>query len=186
MLKKPGLLNLMLGASALVLFYWQVKAGVRPGLNLHLLGATLLTLLFGPWFALLAIMLVLLLTTFFTGAWHAFAINSLILGVVPVTVSWIIYRLADSRLSNHLFIYLFVNGFLASALAILATGLTATLLLSAMGAYTWDDLSQTYLPYYLLMAWAEALTTGMMLTLLVVYRPQWVATFDDKEYIDKQ
>lgn len=186
MLKKPGILNLLLGASVLVLFYWQVKAGVRPGLNLHLLGATLLTLMFGPWFALLALLLVLLLTTFYNGAWYALAINDLLLGVVPVTISWLIYRYADSRLTNHLFVYIFVNAFLGAALAIMGTGLAATLFLSAAGDYTWHDLSGSYLPFYMLMAWSEALTTGVIITLLVVYRPNWVATFDDKAYIDNR
>ncbi|HET9112823.1 MAG TPA: energy-coupling factor ABC transporter permease [Burkholderiales bacterium] len=186
MLKKPGVLNLLLGASVLVLFYWQVKAGVKPGLNLHLLGATLLTLMFGPWFAMLGLMLALLVATFYNGAWDAFAANGFILGVVPVTVSWLIYRVADSRLTNHLFIYIFVNAFLGAALAIMATGLAATVFLSVAGDYAWHDLSRTYLPYYLLMAWSEALTTGVIVTLMVVYRPQWVATFDDKTYIENR
>jgi uncharacterized membrane protein len=29
----------------------------------------------------------------------------------------------------------------------------------------------------------EAMLTGMLVTLAVVYRPQWVATFDDERYI---
>lgn len=186
MLSKPGILNLLLGACVLVLFYWQVKAGIRPGLNLHLLGATLLTLLFGPWFALLAIMLVLLLTTVWDGAWYAFAINYLLMGVVPVSVSWLIYRLADSRLPNNLFVYVFINAFIGAAVAMVATGLAITLVLSAIGAYRWDDLVHTYLPYFLLMGWSEAVTTGMMMTLMVVYKPHWVATFDDKHYIDNR
>ena len=186
MLAKPGILNLILAACVLVLFYWQVKAGIRPGLNLHLLGGTLLTLLFGPWFALLSIMLVLLLTTFWNGDWYAFAVNWLLMGVVPVGVSWLIYRLADSRLPNNLFVYVFINAFIGAALAMVATGLAICIFLTAIGAYSWHDLAQSYLPYFILMAWSEAVTTGMMLTLMVVYKPHWVATFDDKHYINNQ
>ena len=185
-LRKPGILNLMLGACVLVLGFWQIKAGIRPGLNLHILGATLLTLLFGPWFALLGLMLVLLLTTFWDGAWHAFALNAVLMGVVPVTVSWWLYRLTDRYLPNHLFIYIFVNGFVGAALSVAVTGVAVTLSLAEMGAYTLTDLVHTYLPYFLLMAWSEAVTTGMLITVLVVYRPQWVATFDDKHYIDNK
>jgi Predicted membrane protein len=185
-LHKPGLLNLMLGACVLVLGFWQVKAGIRPGLNLHILGATLLTLLFGPWFALLGLMLVLLLTTAWDGGWHAFALNALLMGAVPVTVSWWIYRFADRYLPNHLFIYIFINGFIGAALAVGLTGVAATLALAEIGAYAFSDLAHTYLPYFLLMAWSEAVTTGMLMTVLVVYRPQWVATFDDKHYINNK
>ncbi|WP_124950758.1 energy-coupling factor ABC transporter permease [Sulfuriferula thiophila] len=185
-LRKPGILNLMLGACVLVLGFWQIKAGIRPGLNLHILGATLLTLLFGPWFALLGLMLVLLLTTFWDGAWHAFALNALLMGVVPVTVSWWLYRLTDRYLPNHLFIYIFINGFVGAALSVALTGVAVTLSLAEMGAYALMDLVHTYLPYFLLMAWSEAVTTGMLITVLVVYRPQWVATFDDKHYVDNK
>lgn len=183
-LRKPGILNLILGACVLVLAFWQIKAGIRPGLNLHILGATLLTLLFGPWFALLGLMLVLLLTTMWDGAWHAFALNALLMGVVPVTVSWWVYRLADRFLPKHLFIYIFINAFIGAALAVGLTGVAATLALTEIGAYAFTDLAHTYLPYFLLISWSEAVTTGMLITILVVYRPQWVATFDDKYYIN--
>jgi uncharacterized membrane protein len=64
-----------------------------------------------------------------------------------------------------------------------ATGLTASGLLIATGAYPFEYLRSDYLPWYLLMSWAEAFSTGAALTLLVVYRPQWVSTFDDARYI---
>lgn len=182
-LRMPNILNLLLAACVLVLAFWQIKAGIRPGLNLHILGATLLTLLFGPWFALLGLMLVLLLATAWDGGWHAFALNALLMGVVPVMVSWTIYRLATRYLPAHLFIYIFVNGFIAAGLTVALTGVVATLALAELGAYALTDLIHTYLPYYLLMAWSEAVTTGMLITILVVYRPSWVATFDDKHYI---
>jgi hypothetical protein len=41
-----------------------------------------------------------------------------------------------------------------------------------------------YVPYLLYLAFGEATLTGMALTLMVVYRPQWVATFDDARYLD--
>ena len=41
-----------------------------------------------------------------------------------------------------------------------------------------------YLPYLLYLAFGEATLTGMLLTLAVAYRPQWVATFDDARYLD--
>ena len=58
------------------------------------------------------------------------------------------------------------------------------LLLAQAGAYPFDYLMQNYLPYFLLMAWSEAVTTGMIMTILVAYKPHWVATFDDTQYID--
>ncbi len=36
------------------------------------------------------------------------------------------------------------------------------------------------------MAWAESFTTGMIMPVLVIYRPEWVATFDDKRYLQSK
>jgi uncharacterized membrane protein len=52
------------------------------------------------------------------------------------------------------------------------------------GAYALAYLKTNYLPYYILMGWSEAISTGMAITLMVVYRPEWVATFDDRRYLN--
>ncbi|MCU0843178.1 MAG: energy-coupling factor ABC transporter permease, partial [Thiobacillaceae bacterium] len=141
--------------------------------------------MFRPAFALLAIALVTGAITLWEGQYNAFPANLLIMGGVPVAVSWAIYRLVDGRLPNHMFIYIFLNAFFGAALAILAVGLASTGFAWAVGAYDLDYLLAEYLPFYLLMAWSEAFATGMVVTLLVVYKPQWVATFDDRRYLQR-
>ena len=34
-----------------------------------------------------------------------------------------------------------------------------------------------------LMAWSEAFISGMLMTVMVVWKPQWVATFSDQKYL---
>ena len=36
---------------------------------------------------------------------------------------------------------------------------------------------------YVLLAFAEAWLTGALITLMVVYLPHWVGTFDDRRYL---
>jgi uncharacterized membrane protein len=177
-------LNIFLGASVVVLALWLIKTGIKPGLNFHLLGATALTLMFRPLFALFGMALVIAAITLWQGEYAAFAPNLLIMGAVPVAVSWAIYSFVDRRLPNHLFIYVFLNAFFGAAVAISAVGLVSTGFAALTGFYRLDYLLEEYLPYYLLMAWAEAFSTGMIVTLMVVFKPEWVATFDDKRYIE--
>ncbi len=176
-------LNVFLAATVVVLGLWLIKTGIKPGLNFHMLGATVLTLMFRPWFALLALALVITGITVQNGEYRAFPANFLIMGLAPVLVSWGIYRLVDSRLPNHLFIYIFLNAFFAPALAILSVGILSTSFVALAGAYPMDYLMEDYLPFYFLMGWAEAFATGMAITLMVVYKPEWVATFDDHRYL---
>lgn len=170
-------------ATSAVLGIWFIKAGVKPGLDFHLLGASMLTLMFRPWFAILSLALVTGALTLHSGEYAAYPANLMLMGVLPVLVTWSIYRLADARLPNHLFIYIFLNGFFGSALAIATVGVASTLFAAATGAYALEYLVEEYLPFYFLMAWAEAFATGMLITLMVVYRPEWVATFDDRRYL---
>lgn len=186
MLKSPADLNVFLGATVALFGLWLISAGIRPGLNLHLLGATALTLMFRPMFAILALALVIAGLTLHNGQFNAYPANLLLMGVLPVSVSWAIYRFVDGRLPNHMFIYIFLNCFFGAGIAMASVGAGATLLAAALGAYTIDYLLENYLPFYLLMAWAESFATGMIMTLMVVYRPEWVATFDDRRYLDSK
>lgn len=186
MLASSANLNTFLGATVILLGLWLIKAGIKPGLNLHLLGATALTLMFRPWFAILALALVIGGLTVHSGQYAAYPANLLLMGVLPVAVSWNIYRFVDRKLPNHFFIYIFLNGFFGAALAILSVGLASTAYATLAGNYMIDYLLENYLPYYFLMAWAEAFATGMIMTVLVVYRPEWVSTFDDRRYLDSK
>jgi uncharacterized membrane protein len=183
-LKDASRLNLWLGACVLLMAVWSIKTGIKPGLNFHLLGATALTLMFGPQLAMIGLAIVLVAVTLAgMSGWQEFGWNALCMGVLPVAVSHGIYWLADRKLPNHLFVYIFINAFLGGALAMTAAGLGGTLLLRLSGVYPAAYLYHEYLPYFILMAWSEAVTTGMAMTMMVVYQPQWVCTFDDKRYL---
>jgi len=68
-------------------------------------------------------------------------------------------------------------------LTVIGVGIAASLLLMVAGVYTWDYLAAEYLPYFLLLGFSEAWLSGMVMTLFVVYRPNWVGTFDDASYL---
>lgn len=186
-LKSPLRGNVWLGMIVFMILVWSLKAGVRPGLDFHFLGAMLFTLCFGPWLGFFGLMLVLAGVTLNGAAgWFAFALNSLLMGGVGVLFSHAVFRLSQRLLPPQLFVYVFVNGFFGAGLAILAVGICATFLLAVAGAYSVDYLLAEYLPYYLLLGFSEAWLTGMMITLFVIYRPAWIATFDDVRYLTKK
>jgi uncharacterized membrane protein len=183
-LKNTDLLNVCLGAIVTLMLVWSIKAGIKPGLNFHLLGSTLLTLMFGPWLALSMLAVVLLAVTL-TGAagWVSYGLNFILMAALPIALSHTLFRMADTRLPNHLFVYIFVNAFVGAGLAMVACGIVSTLLLIATGAYSGPYLGSQFLPYFILMGWSEAMLSGMLMTLMVVYRPSWVVTFDDERYL---
>ena len=183
-LKDSEQLNVWLGMIVLLTLVWSLKAGVKPGLALHLLGATVFTLSFGPHLAFIGLSLVMLgITLNGAAGGFAYALNALLLAGVGVVLSQRLYRVFSLWLPRHFFVYIFVNGFFGAALTVIGIGVVSTCVLALAGAYDWDYLSGEYLPYFLLLAFSEAWLSGMVMTLFVVYRPNWVMTFDDSRYL---
>ena len=183
-LKDSELLNVWLGMIVLLTLVWSMKAGVKPGLALHLLGATVFTLSFGPHLAFIGLSLVMLgITLNGAAGGFAYALNALLLAGVGVVLSQRLYCLFSLWLPKHFFVYIFVNGFFGAALTTIGVGVVSTCFLAMAGAYEWEYLSGEYLPYFLLLAFSEAWLSGMVMTLFVVYRPNWVLTFDDSRYL---
>ncbi|HMV00956.1 MAG TPA: energy-coupling factor ABC transporter permease [Rhodocyclaceae bacterium] len=182
--KDSSRFNLWLGLIVGLTLMWSLKAGVKPGLTLHLLGATAMTLSFGPQLAFIALNLVLAAVMVNEGGGAAsFALNALLLAGWGVFLSDRIYRIVDRFLPRHFFIYIFVNGFFGSAATVIGVGAAASSLMVLAGAYPAAYLLEEYLPYFLLLGFSEAWLSGMAMTLLVVYFPGWVATFDDSRYL---
>ncbi len=177
-------LNALLGAAVILTVLWSLNAGVRPGLNLHLLGAMATTLIFGPQLALVVLALALAgITLNGSAEWAAYPLNLLAMGIVPVAAGRLWFRGVERWLPKHFFVYIFVNAFIGAAAVVLIQGVVASSMLVAAGAYPADLLLSEYLPFFLLLGFAEAWLSGMALTVLVVYCPEWVASFDDRSYL---
>jgi uncharacterized membrane protein len=184
-LAEPSRLNLFLAATVAVLALWQIRTGIKPGLSFHFYGVAALTLMFGFWRATFAGALILLANAAFgRGSWNALGFDVLLVAALPAAVSWGLFRLLERRLPNHFFIYVLGNGFFGAALSVAAIGLATTALMALAGTYSLEYLLSYYTPYAtLLIGWAEAFTTGMAITMMAVYRPAWLETFDDARYI---
>lgn len=179
-----GQAHVFWGACLGVVLLWSLKATVAPHLTLHLLGVTAVTLMFGaPAAIALATFAVFVLAAIGSLPWQAIPANALLMGALPagVTAGWL--HLVERRLPAHFFVYVFAAAFLGGALAIVATGLATGALLALAGAQPWPTIVEQYWVFFLHMAYAEATLTGMLVTLMVVYQPEWVATFDDRRYL---
>lgn len=186
-LARPERLNLFLAATVAVLGLWQIRAGIKPGLVFHLYGISVLTLMFGFWRASFAGMLILLANALFgRGSLATLGVDAVLVAMLPAATSWGMFRLLDRHLPNHFFIYVLGNGFFGGAAAAAAIGLTTTAVMALSEAYTLSYLLEHYTPYTLLISWAEAFSTGMAVTMMAVYRPQWLETFDDSRYLQNK
>lgn len=175
----------LLIASVALIVLWHIRAETMPGLSLHLLGTMLCTLVFGPALAVLPLTVALL--SLYLAVPEGFAylgLNACLLVFWPIMVSVAFTRLV-ARLPANIFVFIFVGGFFASAGVVLVTGWTLAAVLWLMQIYAWGGMLEDFASYWLLVAFSEAWLTGMLLTVLVVYRPEQVAMFDAVRYIDQ-
>ena len=183
-LGKPEKQHVFFGAVVALLTVWGIKAGISPGLGFHHLGATLFTLMFGWPLALIGLTITMAASLVLQASdWWSIGINGVLSIVVPVTVSYAILKLSHRYLPDNFFIYIFVCAFFGAGAAIAGSRLSAIALLSLISAYPNEQLIEESLQYLPMFMFPEAFVTGMLITIFVVYRPDWVATFDDERYI---
>lgn len=171
---------LLVGAAMLAGMRW-FNTSAMQGVTLHFLGATIATLMFGGRFACWVMALVSLSGLALHAAWLGWATDFLVTGAVPIAITLAVSRAAKRWVAPNIFTYIFVNAFVAGALA-----MGASTLLKALAAGFWQTGSaDAYLMATPLLMYGEAFFSGTTLAMIVVYRPQWCATFDDETYLHK-
>jgi uncharacterized membrane protein len=163
---------------------WNVQATVGEGFRFHLLGVGAFTLLAGPALALVGGAVVMILQIVVRGGlWANVGLAFVTMVAVPVATAWLVLRVAERRLPPNFFIYVFVVAFFGAGLSLAVAGIAGAVAMTWGAGRPAELVFGEYVPYLIYLAFGEATVSGMLLTLAVVYRPRWVATFDDARYI---
>ncbi|WP_019894371.1 energy-coupling factor ABC transporter permease [Hydrogenovibrio halophilus] len=177
--------HVFLATSVLLFFLWSVAASVGSGLTFHFLMSALVTMMFGPQFAIMAASLALLGVTLTGGAGLLmFGVNAVLMGVIPILLVWWIARLAYVYLAHNFFVFVLLNGFFAAGLSVLVTLMLSASAMWLSGAQTPEKLEQSFLPFIPLLVIPEGFVNGLILTALVLMKPQWVSCFTDEQYLN--
>ncbi|MET0069638.1 MAG: energy-coupling factor ABC transporter permease [Candidatus Thiodiazotropha sp.] len=183
-LARKGQLHVFLGAIVALIVLWHIRGQVQTGISFHLLGVTVVTLMFGWSMAIIIASLALLAVCLNIGfGWQGYVVSFLTVALVPITLSQIALVLVRSLLPKQFFVYVLGNGFFTAWLVGYISGYVAMQLLVLSGAYTMAQLKATVIPFFPLMFFPEALVNGWAITLMVVFFPAWVYSFSDEQYI---
>ena len=101
------------------------------------------------------------------------------LGIVPATLALGMGALVRRFIGTYPFVYLLGRAFLGSVLCLFAAGLLRQWAGQALPGVE-PGLSSVA---RWLMAWGDAVVTGMLCAIFVAYRPQWLATWSDTLYL---
>jgi uncharacterized membrane protein len=176
--------HLVFATVVILLLLWFLRAGIHEDLQVHFLGVTALTLIHGwriaAFIGSLPLGLMAVLGSINGGD---IGIVALVGVIFPILFSTGIFLLSYRFLTHHIFIYIFVAAFINGALTMCFHLLLTSGWIYWEGNVSWQYIVDNYLILMPLMAFPEALLNGMVMTLLIVYQPEWVRTFSEREYM---
>lgn len=207
MLQFRPIQNPWMAALVVMPWLWWAQTMLPTGMALHLSGACLLALMVGWPLAVLSMVPIALAGQVLrwmiprdmgrTGTssmprldwadvpaalWHqadALVHQIVWLGLLPATLALGLGLLVRRFAPPHLFVYILGRSFIATALAIMATGTLAWWL----GHGPQELQAEDWLLAWWLLGWGEATSTGMLVAIFVAFRPHWLLTYSDARYL---
>lgn len=182
-LPRAGLQNLWFAALLIAAIAWSLHIKAGGEVSLGLIGSALFALLFGPARAILGLTAALALHTLaWDGSWINFGVNGVLLAVAPVLAADALQRHVVRRLPRNLFVFIIGNGLFVT---LLVTAATSVSLIAAAAAVSHVAVAvdPETVGFALLLAWGEALLSGMIFSAMVVFVPHLVLTYRQDLYL---
>ena len=179
-LAQPALWTPLLAALVLLPWLWALPRLHAMPLQLQLSGAVLVTLCLG-WPLAVWVLCAVSLAADWLAPLPAGALlqDCFWLGFLPATLTLGLGAGMRRWLPHHPFVYILGRAFLGTAVCMFLSRALQTLIEAP------EALESTGLPLVAqwLMAWGDAFLTGLTAAILVAYRPQWLATWSDRLYL---
>lgn len=175
------------GAIVAIALLWSLPVTSQAGLGFGLMGSALFALLFGRALAILGLTIAgALLTLLNDGSWANLGVEAVLLALLPAWLATALQRRVERWLPHHLFVFIIGNGLFVT---LATTGVTSVLSIG-FGALLQPALQPAlnfqlsdHFAYALLLAWGEALLSGMLFSALVIFAPSSVRTYDLDRYL---
>lgn len=180
---EPRRLHLVAGAALALALLWSVRADVDPGVGLHVLGITAVVLLLGWRLAMVAaalasLSLVVMGDTPSVTAPAGWLLSAAAPGALAAAIAW----LTRFHLPRNPFVFIFGCAFFGSGLALVLTWLLSAALLSWSGQASPSGVDSSLLAFLPLVVFPEGFINGAVVSMLIVYRPDWVRLYDEQFY----
>ena len=171
----------LLGVLVLLPWIWALPTLHRMPLQLQWSSAPLVVLMLGWPLAVPLLLVVGGLAALLSPAlgWGDALGISVWQGIVPATLAMLWGAALRRWLPHQIFVYILARGFAGTVLCVFISALLAQAAGHSLPGVN-EDLSRIA---RWLMAWGDAVVTGMVTAIFVVFRPQWLATWSDAIYL---
>jgi len=183
LLINPALITPFLAALAITPLMWALPWLHHMPIRFQLSGACLITLMLGWPLAVPVLCGAALIAGLFAPVgWQGEVDLALWSGIVPATLAVLLGAAVRRWLPHNLFVYILVRAFLGTVVCMFIAGLLAQW--TGHNIATRVDPTLVLVARWLL-AWGDAILTGMLTAVFVAFRPEWLATWSDRLYISQ-
>jgi uncharacterized membrane protein len=185
---RPGIVeHAWLGGAVFVALLWMLQFRVGGGPAFGMLGSGLYALVFGYSRGLLGLTVAVALhAASGGGSWLNLGIDGLLLAVVPSGIATVVREQIERRLPRNPFVFMIGNGMFSTLAATALTRLALIAASSLAGPPRPTVTLGEYLGATMLLAWSEAIVSGMLLSALVVFLPEVVLTYREELYAQRR
>jgi len=181
LLANPGLSTPLLATLTIIPFLWALPWLSNMPIRVQLSGACLVTLMLGWPLAVPVLCVTALLTGLLAPiGWQQQADLALWLGVVPATLALLAGAAVRRWLPHNMFVYILGRAFLGTVVCLFISGVLAQWTGHRFAPQV--DLELALVARWLI-AWGDAIITGMLTAIFVAFKPHWLATWSDRLYI---
>ncbi|MDR0479177.1 MAG: energy-coupling factor ABC transporter permease [Burkholderiaceae bacterium] len=180
LLTNPGLVTPLLATLAILPPMWALPWLHHMPIRFQLSGACLVTLMLGWPLAVPTLCAAALIVGLFAHiGWQQQADLALWLGVLPATLAVLMGAMVRRWLPHNPFVYILGRAFLGTVLCLFIAG--------ALAQWTGHNFAPDVdwalaLVGRWLIAWGDAIITGMLTAIFVAFKPEWLATWSDRIY----
>ena len=180
MLQDGVLLTPLLGNLVIVSWLWALPFLHHMPLQVNWSGAPLITLMLG-WPLAVPTLVGIGAIVWTMSPTDLDTVLALVVwkGLMPACFTVLLGAALRRWVAHHVFVYVLGRGFLGAVVCIFASSLMA----QALGYTLPNTTPGLSAVAYWLMAWGDAFITGMLCAIFVAFKPQWLATWSDRLYL---
>lgn len=179
--------SVMIGLALWLTVLWLFPVGVREGLKLHPLGATLCFLVFDWQIASLMLSMILLVSLLYNGtSLMALGNIGLVMIILPIAASRLCLRLFYRYGKPNYFGFVLWNGYAVGALTMLLASVVNGWLITASGKHSGFTMDNVYWAYLPVIISIESVLTGAFISGFAIALPNAVAHFNQDIYFAKK
>ena len=170
----------LLATLVLLPWLWALPSLHAMPLQLQWSGACLVVLMLGWPLAVPVLLAVGALAGLIAGmGWDEALALTVWLGLAPASLALLLGALLRRLTGERMFVYILGRACMGTALC----GFAASVLAQALGQSLPGVGSGLSLVAHWLMAWGDAIVTGMLAAVFVAFKPEWLATWSDRLYL---